>query len=381
MRRAVPTGSLAERDARVVKQLEMYAGRQVARLRQGTGDGKGTPAGGAADPDPLPVELAVAREVIGRLFDVETPLKGQQGESAEVYLRRKLPSMAADMATVVMGRINRKATALGLTSRILEVEWRKKPALPVSDDLGADLGAATSAKGVGRQAASSEDLCGCMAFEHALVGNCLCCGRVICEREVITKTGSRGGRSSMQKCPFCLVPLGEDGSGAAGKKGTEERMQAAVAHKNKLLAFSRESARRTRVFDDQADYFDGHEDKWKSKEERAAALQESERLREIREQQRRQQTLTLSFTGDGGAQARAGDQKSVAKDIGVVDADDNYVPPTPYDLAERSARPKGVERVEYQPSEEATQIRPSGATRPNSDNNNRVQHALYPTAD
>lgn len=316
MRRAALPDSPAVVDARVTGQLERYAGGQLARLlTTGTADNQGKVPGrshaqNATQIEPSPADLAAAREFLGRIFQIQTPLGNPgnvKGDTAIAYVRRKMPEVTTDLAQVVVHRVQRKAKQLGADASLVEREWRRNPPLPVSDELTSSSGGNGSSVGnFGRQ--GNHDLCGCMAVEHPLAGNCLCCGRVICDQELIRPRGSHGGVSSIQKCPFCFVTLGDDGTGTGG--ADENNLEKATAHKNKLLDFARTSAKRTHIYDDQSDYYQADADRWSSPAEREAAEAEAVRRQEERELQKRQHSLSLGFGGDGTASAVA---KSIEK--------------------------------------------------------------------
>ena len=82
--------------------------------------------------------------------------------------------------------------------------------------------------------------CSCNARRHALLYNCLVCGKVICEQE------------GEGPCLFC----GSDPHTTLDMGATDKAAVAAAARfKNRLLEFDRTSAKRTTVIDDQEDYF------------------------------------------------------------------------------------------------------------------------------
>ncbi|XP_068000288.1 activating signal cointegrator 1 isoform X2 [Melanerpes formicivorus] len=100
---------------------------------------------------------------------------------------------------------------------------------------------------------------------------------------------------------------GAEGSGnldARSKEllpGEEARLKAgleqAVKHKDKLLEFDRTSVRRTRVIDDECDYFAADSNQWLSGREREALRRREQELRELRHAARRTTTLSLDFAG------------------------------------------------------------------------------------
>ena len=85
--------------------------------------------------------------------------------------------------------------------------------------------------------------CRCAARRHALLYNCLACGKIICAQE---------GRGP---CLFCGcdpdTPHTPTGSGEASASTSA----AAAAHKDRLLEFDRTAAKRTTVIDDQTDWY------------------------------------------------------------------------------------------------------------------------------
>jgi hypothetical protein len=69
---------------------------------------------------------------------------------------------------------------------------------------------------------------------------------------------------------------------------------AATEHKERLLRFDRDFARRTIVLDDQADYFSNQTSTWLTQEEQADAEQkEADRQNELHT--RKKQTLNIAF--------------------------------------------------------------------------------------
>lgn len=106
--------------------------------------------------------------------------------------------------------------------------------------------------------------CACMGTIHDVIGNCLHCGKIACEQE-------QGGR-----CSFCgeaiTLPISYD---EALQQGLDEATLTAIAHKDKLLRFDRENAKRTHVHDAQADYYTN--DSWLTPEERQKAREAMEK--------------------------------------------------------------------------------------------------------
>jgi len=111
-----------------------------------------------------------------------------------------------------------------------------------------------------------------------LLTNCLSCGKIICENE------------GMGPCGFCGTPLDHvylqrsrrdgKGSGAfstrldrqnAKAMREDEKVRAAEKNKQRLLHYDRTGAERSRVYDDQSDYYSMKSSRWLSESERERA--------------------------------------------------------------------------------------------------------------
>ncbi|XP_026763213.2 activating signal cointegrator 1 [Galleria mellonella] len=141
--------------------------------------------------------------------------------------------------------------------------------------------------------------CDCQASKHELVNNCLQCGRVVCKQE-----GSG-------PCLFCgnLVCTPEEQKEINAKtkasaklmesllersrpKGWEE----ALSHRNKLLEYDRTSERRTRVTDDDSDYFNVNS-VWLNSNEKQKLQKYQQELHEKKHSSRLHKKMTFDFAG------------------------------------------------------------------------------------
>lgn len=149
--------------------------------------------------------------------------------------------------------------------------------------------------------------CTCYATIHPLFDpapNCLNCGKIICSLE------------GLQPCSFCGTPLlsteevqsmirelrAERGQekmrahndsihheGGPGQSGSDSKLNAAKAHRDKLLQFQAQNARRTKVVDEAADFETPNVAStiWMSPAQRALALKKQQRIqREMEEKAR-----------------------------------------------------------------------------------------------
>ena len=116
-------------------------------------------------------------------------------------------------------------------------------------------------------------ICGCFGSLHKPLTNCLYCGRISCARE------------GYDFCAFCGLQV---------EQVMEKSSDAATLHKNRLLRFDREFARRTVIFDDQADYFSNQTSTWLTEDEKDEAKEiESDRQKVLHT--RKKQTLDIAF--------------------------------------------------------------------------------------
>lgn len=100
--------------------------------------------------------------------------------------------------------------------------------------------------------------CTCQARRHKLVSNCLSCGKIVCEQE------------GEGPCSFCGALVLQEGSTYAGIESTEvyatEKETNAIALAKRLVDYDQNSAPRTKIFDDQSDYYEIDGNNWLSKE-------------------------------------------------------------------------------------------------------------------
>ncbi|XP_076354543.1 activating signal cointegrator 1 [Tachypleus tridentatus] len=150
--------------------------------------------------------------------------------------------------------------------------------------------------------------CHCEASKHKLINNCLKCGRIVCEQEgsgpcftcgslvcskeeqEIIQRGSKKSEKLLQKL------LGERYVGQ-DKAMQKSGYDIAVEQKNRLLEYDKNSEKRTRVIDDECDYFTVESNKWLTKEERAKMLQKQKELYAKRHGSRTNKKITLDFAG------------------------------------------------------------------------------------
>jgi hypothetical protein len=105
-------------------------------------------------------------------------------------------------------------------------------------------------------------VCGCFGTVHKPLTNCLYCGRISCEKE------------GYGYCPFC--------SNLIDVPPKNKSSDTATLHKERLLKFDRDAARRTIIYDDQADYYSNSTSTWLSEDEQQSAkAKEDQRQKEL----------------------------------------------------------------------------------------------------
>ena len=145
-------------------------------------------------------------------------------------------------------------------------------------------------------------VCECMAARHALVNNCTHCGRIVCSQEGSGPCFTCGNLVCTAKE---MEIIARDSSKAAKLRDklaatplpSDPALSSALAHKNKLLGFDRTAAKRTKVIDDESDYFSADSNRWLSPEERDARKKTEEKRRLMREEAKKKITITLDFAG------------------------------------------------------------------------------------
>lgn len=142
--------------------------------------------------------------------------------------------------------------------------------------------------------------CDCQASKHKLINNCLSCGRIVCEQE---------GSGS---CFFCgnLVCSEEElkvinsqtkkgehlKKSLMGSKSSAKGLEEAMAQRDRLLEYDKQSERRTTVIDDESDYFKSNS-VWLSEGEKKKLVSLEEELRGQKHASRLSRKVTLDFAG------------------------------------------------------------------------------------
>lgn len=151
--------------------------------------------------------------------------------------------------------------------------------------------------------------CDCQATEHKLINNCLGCGRIVCEQE-----GSG-------PCLYCDEPVytaeeeQQMAKAAASTRATTKAqakalkkqqptasvksnkdLQQALAQRDRLLEYDRNSEKRTTVIDDELDYFQENS-VWLTDAEREKFEQLKSEMHEMKHGSRLKRKIKVDFAG------------------------------------------------------------------------------------
>ncbi|GBG24887.1 Activating signal cointegrator 1 [Hondaea fermentalgiana] len=127
----------------------------------------------------------------------------------------------------------------------------------------------------------------------AVVQNCLECGMIYYTEEY----------AKLSRCVYCDDPLGKGQARRAQdrQQTQDEAFSRALAHRDKLLDFDTSSAARTKVYDDQSDYFemdlDVMDSKWATSAEKADMQARVQAHKDAEEEASRKIHLTLDIAG------------------------------------------------------------------------------------
>ena len=134
--------------------------------------------------------------------------------------------------------------------------------------------------------------CECQATRHALVANCLACGRIVCRQE------------GPGPCLFCGVLVTEDleqrlealGE-ALGARSDAAEVGKATAFKDTLVSYDRGGRKETQVIDDQSDFFEIDSNAWLDEGEKEQLRQTQAAAEAAAEEKRRKLVVTIDLIG------------------------------------------------------------------------------------
>ncbi|XP_078494523.1 activating signal cointegrator 1-like isoform X2 [Ciona intestinalis] len=156
------------------------------------------------------------------------------------------------------------------------------------------------------------NICECQAQKHKLVNNCLSCGRVVCEQEgsgpclfcgdlVCTREEKEVlARKSNKSKKLHEKLINIEGGGILGNQASSNiasALEKARAYKERLLKYDRSCAKRTKVIDDESDYYATDSNIWLSEKERSLLKKREAEMREKRHGSRLNRKVVLDIAG------------------------------------------------------------------------------------
>ncbi|KAH8039653.1 hypothetical protein HPB51_008246 [Rhipicephalus microplus] len=141
--------------------------------------------------------------------------------------------------------------------------------------------------------------CECEAHRHALINNCLRCGRIVCRQEGSGPCFTCGNLVCTNEEKELLSRDSKKSHQLRNKlmsQIVDEGLAKAIEHKNRLLEYDRTSQRRTLVIDDNSDYYSS-DNKWLTLEQREMIRKKEQEFYAELHDSRRQQKVTLDFAG------------------------------------------------------------------------------------
>ena len=164
----------------------------------------------------------------------------------------------------------------------------------------------------GAATAPTRSRCACQAREHQLYTNCTACGKIVCVVEgegecfycssYVTKqhtTAADGFVLQMQQMTAAAYKRTSGGLSEVKTRAEDEAVAAAglaraEQQKQKLLGYSAANVARSRVIDQQADYYEFESNKWLNEDERQAKMAEAKK-EEQKLDRRRQHTVSIDL--------------------------------------------------------------------------------------
>ena len=105
-------------------------------------------------------------------------------------------------------------------------------------------------------------ICYCQTTQHKLVSNCVSCGKIVCEQE------------GEGPCLFCGAWVDADQYYDVGDDYRD--YEVALEHRDKLIDFDVNAAKRLGVLDERSDWYDLANNTWLNKEQRTYATEQLE---------------------------------------------------------------------------------------------------------
>ncbi|XP_012543567.2 activating signal cointegrator 1 isoform X2 [Monomorium pharaonis] len=141
--------------------------------------------------------------------------------------------------------------------------------------------------------------CDCEANRHALINNCLNCGRIVCVQEGSGPCFFCGELVCSPEEQVLLQSNTKQGDNLYNKlmdQKPNKDLEESLKQRDKLLEFDRNSARRTKVIDDESDYYHSNST-WLSHDERKKLQKQKEEALARKHMSRLDRKVKIDFMG------------------------------------------------------------------------------------
>lgn len=126
-------------------------------------------------------------------------------------------------------------------------------------------------------------LCYCMTTLHPLINNCVSCGKIICEQE------------GEGPCLFCGAWIDRETMQEHLDDEDAAHYENALMHRDKLIDFDLNSAKRLGVLDERSDWYDLANNTWLNKDQRKFANTMMENQKKKDEEVDKQNVLSIDL--------------------------------------------------------------------------------------
>ncbi len=154
--------------------------------------------------------------------------------------------------------------------------------------------------------------CNCEGTKHAVITNCLTCGRIVCEQE------------GLGPCFFCSqhvnappIYKNNDDNTLSKKEKSDPKFIQALERRNRLLQFDENFEQRTVVIDEQAaDYYGDESEKniWLDENEKLEREEKIQRIKELREKTESRSKQSIRYIFDFAGRRVLLDESEKSKD-------------------------------------------------------------------
>ncbi|TNV83680.1 hypothetical protein FGO68_gene10563 [Halteria grandinella] len=137
-------------------------------------------------------------------------------------------------------------------------------------------------KDVSKFLVPGRQICYCQCTRHALVNNCVVCGKIVCEQE------------GEGPCLFCGAWVNREAYQDLDDENDRDAYEQALRNRDRLIDYDVNAAQRLGVLDAQSDWFEVANDPWAKKDERDLAKQ----MQQVQKQREEEMDSKMNVTID-----------------------------------------------------------------------------------